>query len=267
MNLVVEYRRFFERLLFLGKEALFPRFCGICHKEGSFLCESCFSVLLQGRRQSQICGHCGVRETPEGQLCFNCTGAVSHDGIFAALHYNDPLIAHIIHLFKYRFIRDLGTPLGTLLGITLLQSELPLPDAILPVPLHPRRERWRGWNQADVLAKSLTQSFPQDIIPPIINDIIVRTRFTTPQMSLQNKDLRKKNIEGAFQITTSIQKRPTKHQQYEQQDTSKRMPLGIQGKSFWIIDDVAASGATIAACAQTLKEHGAQHVFGIVVAR
>ncbi|MGB2791694.1 MAG: hypothetical protein WBC29_04050 [Candidatus Moraniibacteriota bacterium] len=254
----IAYRRFLERFFSLGKETFFPRFCSICHKEGSFLCEPCFSILSQGRRQSQVCGHCGARETPEGQICFACAGAAPHDGIFAALHYNDPRIAHIIHLFKYRFVRDLGTPLGVLLATALLQSELPLPDAILPVPLHPRRERWRGWNQADILAKSLIQNFPQEITPPILNDTLIRTRFTAPQMSLQDKSLRKENIEGAFQISTGNQRQILKYQQHQ---------LQIVGKNFWVIDDVAASGSTIATCAQTLKEHGARHVFGIVVAR
>lgn len=266
MNRVVEYRRLLERLLFLGKETFFPRFCGGCRKEGSFLCEPCFSTILQGRRQSQVCGHCGVRETPEGRLCFGCSGAISHDGIFAALHYDDPLVAHIIHLFKYRFIRELGTPLGTILATALLQSELPIPDAILPVPLHPRRKRWRGWNQADILARSLTRNFPQDITPPILDDMLIRNRFTTPQMSLRDKNIRKKNMEGAFQTITGNQSSPAGYRQRGRQDTPKEAS-NIRGKSFWIVDDVAASGSTIAACARTLKEHGARHVFGIVVAR
>lgn len=243
----------FQHLLFLGKEMLFPRFCSLCHKEGHFLCESCFLTISKGRRQSQVCGHCGARETPEGQICFSCAGSVPHDGIFAALHYSDPRVSHLVHLFKYRFIQDLGSSLGKILALALLQSEVSLPDAIIPVPLHPRRERWRGWNQADILAQALTKNMPQDIAPPILDDILIRTKFTAPQMSLQSRDLRQENIAGAFQLTPNIQ--------------TKTGKTDIIGKSIWLVDDVAASGATLAACAKALKEYGAKKIFGIVVAR
>ena len=260
-----EPRGLIRHLLFLGKEMLFPRTCGTCHQEGSFLCESCFATLRQRQRHSQTCGHCGTRETPEGQLCFSCTGSVAHDGIFAALRYDDPRVAHLIHLFKYQFVRDLGLPLGTLLSLAILQSELPLPDAIIPVPLHPRRERWRGWNQADVLAETIVQNLPKDIAPPILKHVLTRIRFTTPQMSLSDKTLRTKNIDGAFDVSANNKRVHKKLR--EPENTLNAEETGIAGKSFWIIDDVAASGATIAACAQTLKEHGAQRVFGIVIAR
>ncbi len=242
----IEPTRLLSRLLFLGQEMIFPRFCGSCQKEGSFLCESCRTSLSQSRRQSQVCGHCGIRETPSGRVCLSCSGSVSYDGIFAALHYDDPRVAHIIHLFKYRFVRELGWELGRILAAASLQSDIPLPDAILPVPLHPRRKRWRGWNQSVILAESLVRNFPQDIAPPISEDLLVRTRFTTPQMSLKNREFRKENVRDAFQANRIDD---------------------IRGKNFWIIDDVAASGATIAACAKTLKELGANQVFGLVVAR
>lgn len=259
----IDLRTSIKQLLFLGKEALFPRFCSVCHREGSFLCEACFLELSKGFRQSHTCGHCGIRETPEGQLCSSCQSVAPHDGIFAALHYDDPRIAHLIHLFKYRFVHDLGIPLGTLLATALLRSDLPLPDAILPVPLHPRRERWRGWNQAESLAKTLVKNFPPEITPPVFNNLLVRTRFTTPQMSLQNRELRKKNIEGAFQVSKKYpQKVSVSHTKHDTFETTN-----IAGKYFWIIDDVASSGSTIAACARALKERGARRVFGIVVAR
>jgi competence protein ComFC len=245
--------RFVKRIFSSFEEAVFPHTCGICRAENSPLCPSCFQALSAARRHSQVCGYCGTRETPLGALCFSCAGTAAHDGIFAALRYDDPRVARVIHLFKYRFIRDLGTPLGTLLGSALLQSELPFPDALLPVPLHPRRERWRGWNQSDILAEALHKSFPEDIAPPLIRNRLIRTRHTTPQMSIRDKTLRKENMENAFQVSTT--------------DANDGDSFDIVGKNLWIIDDVAASGATIAACAKVLKEHGAREVSGIVVAR
>ncbi len=235
------------------EEAFFPRLCGVCRTEGSLLCPSCALNLSNSTRQSQSCGHCGVRETPLGTVCFDCIGSAAHDGIFAALRYHHPEVARLIHLFKYRFVRDLGNPLGALLATAVLRSELPLPDAILPVPLHPRRERWRGWNQSEILAEAFRKNLPEELSPPVIKTLLVRTRFTTPQMSIRDKNLRKKNIEGAFQIAPK--------------STRKETPFDVTGKRIWIVDDVAASGATIAACAKVLKECGAREVFGIVVAR
>lgn len=246
-----------ERIVFLGKEALFPRSCGICHTEGAFLCEACFLTLSNERRHAQSCGLCGIRETPEGRLCPKCAGTTPHDGIFAALRYDDPKIARLIHLFKYRFVREIGEPLGALLATSLLQSDLPLPDALVPVPLHPRRERWRGWNQSEIVADAALQHLPADIRPPVLKNLLIRTRFTAPQMSIRDKGLRKKNIEGAFRIIL----KDSKNRRGEC-DT-----FDIREKRIWIVDDVAASGSTIAACAEVLKERGAREVFGIVVAR
>ena len=244
---------FLEKIWFFAGEMLFPRSCGVCGATKSFLCPSCFLALSNGRRQSQSCGHCGVRETPLGRLCFECAACAPHDGIFAALRYGDHRVARLIHLFKYRFIRDLGTPLGTLLASAVAHSELSLPDAIIPVPLHPRRERWRGWNQSEILADALAEHLPEDVRPPVVKNILIRTRFTSPQMSLRDKELRQKNIEGAFRVN--------------QKDAASSAPFDPRGKRIWIVDDVAASGSTIAACAATLKERGAREVFGIVVAR
>lgn len=233
----------------LLRDTLFPRSCGVCEKPGTILCSKCFHSLP--RRSSQVCGNCGVRETPFGRSCFECIGIPAHDGIFAATHYDDPNISQLIHLFKYRFIRDLETPLGAILAESVLQSEIPLPDAILPVPLHPRRERWRGWNQSALLADALIRNIAPDIAPPLFHRLLIRNRFTAPQMSIRDRTRRKQNIKNAFSLN----------------ERSLDIPFDISGKRLWLIDDVAASGSTIDACAATLKKHGAAEVFGIVVAR
>lgn len=72
-------------------------------------------------------------------------------------------------------------------------------------------------------------------------------------MSLRDKELRKGNMENAFQVSTK--------------STGKDTSFDIIGKRLWLVDDVAASGATIAACAKALKEGGAREVSGVVIAR
>lgn len=243
---------FFRRIAFVLQDAMFPLSCGGCGIYGVPLCDSCFQSIQ--RRSSQYCGVCGARETPLGKICYECLiTAPNHDGIFAACHYGDSKMSRLIHLFKYRFLEELGAPLGTLLAESVLRSEIPLPDAIIPIPLHPRRERWRGWNQSVFLAEALLKHIPEDIAPPLLKDTIIRIRHTAPQMSFRDKKSREKNIKDAFQ------KNPDKK--------IKNIPFDIRGKRIWLVDDVAASGSTINSCASVLKQHGAKEVFGIVLAR
>ncbi len=130
----------------------------------------------------------------------------------------------------------------------LLQSTLPLPDAIIPVPLHRRRLRFRGFNQSELLAQILSQTLTPGLDVPLYTEVLIRTRFTKPQMKTDSREERLSNLKNAFAI----------------QETST--PI-LKGKSLWLIDDVATTGTTLEECATVLKQHGATAVFGIVLAR
>lgn len=246
-------------LLSLFEDAFFPLRCVLCEKNGELLCASCAASLP--RRSSQVCGFCGARETPQGTLCHEChSDNSSLDGIFAATRYDVPHIARLIHLFKYRFLRDLAEPLGHILSEAVLRSELPLPDLLLPVPLHPRRERFRGWNQSLLLAEEMRKHFPEPIAPRVDPHLLNRIRFTAPQMSLRGRIDRAQNIEGAFALSPPPENK-------NEPEKNAFVDARILGKYVWLIDDVAASGATLRACADVLKKSGAKKVFGVVVAR
>lgn len=228
-------------------DAVFPHRCGVCDSIGLPICEACFRAIP--RRSKQVCGFCGARETPLGATCFECSPA-PEDGIFASTDYQSPKISRLIHLFKYRFIEDLSAPLGQLLSDSVIASDLPIPDIIVPIPLHPRRERWRGWNQANLLAQALANALPREIAPTLAPNLLIRTKFTAPQMSLQKRNDREQNVKDAFSINNLDGNLPD-----------------IHGKRFWLVDDVSASGSTIRECARILKSRGAQEVWGVVVAR
>ncbi len=229
-------------------DILFPLRCLGCQTKGAWICTRCLSRIPQ--RLEQRCPTCLRRITPAGERCFQCrdTTLSALDGIFVASYYQNSLLPHAIHTWKYRFIPDLALPLGQFLTITLQSSSLLLPDAIIPVPLHRRRLRFRGFNQSALLAQILSQTLTPGLEIPMYTDMLVRTRYTRPQMKTESRAERLVNLRNAFSA---------------QQATAHL----IKGKSLWLVDDVATTGTTLEECATLLKQHGATSVFGIVLAR
>jgi ComF family protein len=152
-----------------------------------------------------------------------------------------------IHSFKYGGKSSLGGSLGALLAHFAMEW---LPSAggtenvehrLIPVPLHPKRLRQRGFNQSVVLAKYLTPLLGIEL--DYLN--LKRIRNTKSQTSLHSKE-RRKNVRNAFEV---IDKK------------------SILRKSIILVDDVATTGNTLNECARTLKRAGASEVLAIVIAR
>ena len=122
------------------------------------------------------------------------------------------------------------------------------PDAVIPIPLHPKKHRMRGFNQAYLLACQLQKlSSQRPSCPPLSVDknLLVRSRWTDSQSGL-GKDKRKSNISSAFQVVNAE---------------------NVRGKHFLLIDDVYTTGATADECARTLKMAGAGRVDVLTLAR
>ncbi|MBA4319189.1 MAG: hypothetical protein C0412_12380 [Flavobacterium sp.] len=154
----------------------------------------------------------------------------------------------MVHLYKYRFAEDLHVPLGKLLIKAILQAEIPIPDYIIPIPLHPRRLRWRGFNQAQLLAEYLGANLTPGLPIPFLNNLLLRQKYTHPQMEIKNYSQRQKNMANAFAL-------------------NKENESLITGKNVLLVDDIATTGSTLFECARILKMAGAQSVFGVVIAR
>lgn len=114
-------------------------------------------------------------------------------------------------------------------------------DMIMPVPLHPKRLRQRGFNQALLLAHRI--SMRHDI--PLVYDNLARVRPTRPQVELTGEE-RVKNVAGAFSL---------------------RFPEIVENKHILLIDDVFTTGATMNECAAVLKSAGAEQVTACTLAR
>ena len=115
-------------------------------------------------------------------------------------------------------------------------------DYILAVPLHKKRLRWRGFNQAEYLAKRVADHF--GLI--FRDDIIIRQKYTPPQVKIRDYKERAKNIKGAFKCLS---------------------PRSIKNKKIILIDDVCTTLSTLGECAKVLKKAGAKEVWGLVLAR
>lgn len=114
-------------------------------------------------------------------------------------------------------------------------------DVILPVPLHLKRLRWRGFNQSLLLAQAIGQKEKIAVEPFLLE----RTRSTAPQTQLSEKE-RKDNVRGAFRVSN---------------------PDRLQGTRILLIDDVYTSGATVNECARVLRHSGATDIDVFTLAR
>lgn len=156
--------------------------------------------------------------------------------------FRDKRIRQLIHRFKYLNITSLSYPLSRILLLNLshlLQNSQSF--AICPIPLHPKREKLRGYNQSHLLVEHLSQ----DLNVPIIHDLI-RTRHTQPQMSFPHPDERRKNIAQAFAC-------PRK---------SPDIPNTVL-----LVDDVTTTLSTLSEAASALHIAGFTDIYAITIAR
>ena len=216
---------------------LFPQWCVGCGKEGDFICYSCRQSLP--RIMPPLCPRCG-RPQPSGILCPSCVSWQAEiDGIRSPFRF-DGVMRQAIHQLKYRNLRALAQPLAKLLNDYLGTNPMP-GEVLVPVPLHHKRLRERGYNQSSLLTKELGKL----INLPVVDDCLIRLRHAPPQARTSTVDERQSNVAGAF---TCRDRR-------------------LQDKQVLLIDDVSTSGATLDACAAALKAGGATSVWGLVLAR
>jgi competence protein ComFC len=226
-------RQNFKRLGGAFLDLVFPVSCLVCWREGSYLCETCQIKLP--RLTNQQCLVC-QKPSPFGKTHPDCVTKNSVDGAIAALTHKDPKVQEIIRAFKYNFVSSLSAPLAELIVQTINQQGLQnyfQNFIIVPVPLHNRRFNWRGFNQAALLSKSLSDNL--GII--MDNNLIKRIKFTQPQVRLNAQD-RKKNLENAFELSGD--------------------PVS---KKILLVDDVVTSGSTANELAKLLKKAYASEVW------
>ncbi|MFC1909899.1 ComF family protein [Chloroflexota bacterium] len=214
-------------------DLLFPRRCVGCGREGVLICESCNQLLP--RILPPICSRCG-RPQFKDVICPECVNWKATIAGFRAPFRFEDVIREAIHQLNYNNLRILAKPLAELL-YDYIKSNSIQGDVLVPVPLHTKKLRQRGYNQSLLLARHLGEA--------VINGCLQRTRLASPQAVTATLEERRHNVSGAFSCRDR----------------------GVETKRILLIDDVCTSGATREACAEAFKAAGATSVWGITLAR
>jgi ComF family protein len=186
-----------------------------------------------------LCPKCG-RPQASGIVCPICRQRQTEiDGIRSPFRF-DEVIREAIHELKYRNLKAISPCLAELLTDYLKANPLP-GEALVGVPLHPRRLRERGYNQSSLLARELGRR----IGLPVIEDCLIRVKQAQPQVRAVDVEERRRNVADAFVCRDEK----------------------VSGKQIILIDDVCTSGATLESCAAALKNKGAMSVWGLTLAR
>jgi len=242
-----------SRLFNFLLDIIFPKFCINCREEGCYICEECFGQISYN--QSPACYICGKRTNEN--TCSNCQQKTPLKGVIIIGKWDDLLLRQIIYEYKYRFIKELSKNLGIFIVKYILNIHKPLHidekdnktlinnDTILiPVPLHLKRQQWRGFNQSELLANEISAYFKA----PVLN-FIKRTKSTSPQAEIKKQSERKKNMLGAFSLSSSA------------------AGSELKNKTVIIIDDVCTTGSTLEECARILQPLKPKEIWGLVLAR
>ncbi len=175
-------------------------------------------------------------------ICTRCQGKTTElDGLLAYGFHTEPL-RQIIHEFKYRDLQSLARPLGQMMaqGWSVLAPSDWEVDVIVPVPLHPTRQRQRGYNQAALLARELGLHIRR----PVVESVLLRSRPTLPQVELSFQE-RMANIQVAFRCADSA----------------------LAGKRVLLVDDVCTTGATLEAASAALRRGEVSSIWAYTLAR
>jgi len=232
----------------------FPRRCLGCGRLGSYFCHQCLNlILLQDERICPVCGQPSLG----GLTHFSCRRPWSLDGLTTIFAYRG-VIKKAIKKLKYRFVTALAQDLVELFltfcgedqafcrfcreenSVRLGRTKRVV---LVPIPLHPRRQRWRGFNQTELLGQMISQNLGLDFAP----GVLLRKKATRPQTKLDQKD-RRENIKGAFAFC-------------------RRSGFNLRGSRVFLFDDVWTTGATLREAARTLKRSGVEQVWGLTLAR
>lgn len=224
-------------------DVLFPPRCSHCRATGTVLCATCLSTARAPR--PPLCSRCGRTLPATGESCPTCSAGHGPTALrsirVAALH--DGAMRDGVLALKYRGQRRLAGPLGGVLAEAVRASG-DLPDIIVPVPLHAGRRRERGYNQAELLARSCARQLGV----PCETNVLARLRATIPQVGLAVAE-RRVNVSGAFALVTP------------------RAVQRLVGRRVLVIDDVTTTGSTLDAAATALLVAAPAELRGFALTR
>ncbi len=222
-------KSFFEPLL----DLFYPPVCANCH-----------NLIDERMPVSLVCGNClqFLRPVPPDVIHSTILEKLqpSYLDNVAAVYCFDDVFQAIVYHFKYQQMPGLAVDFARWIIRQRpdVRRLLDAAEVVMPVPLHRKRLRKRGYNQSYQICKGF------GVTGKILPGLVLRVKNTKTQTRL-GRDERKANIQGAFQISGTAQ---------------------VNGKKILLIDDVVTTGATLNECARVLKEHGAASVSALALA-
>jgi ComF family protein len=197
-------------------------------------CAGCGSDILD--KKSMLCARC-MEALPETHFELHTGNPVEKKfwgrlpvKAATAQYYftRESLVQQLVHHFKYQGNKELGLQLGQLMGDALKRSGRFRPDALIPLPLFPVKERKRGFNQSDLLCQGIAGC----LHIPVLKHVVTRPQHTETQ-TRKGRIERWKNMEGKFVLAD---------------------PAAIAGRHVLLVDDVITTGATLESCGTALLE-------------
>ena len=216
---------------------IFPVKCVICgsvvpERRYTAACCACWRALAS--ITPPFCPQCGVPAPAIEGPCGRCrTGENIFDFARSAVFFNETA-RELVHHLKYGGRVSLAQPIGRILEKTISEHGFSA-SVVIPVPLHRKRERERGFNQAQLIAKALSL--------PVDTNIVRRCKNTVTQTGLSRSE-RSRNLAGAFEVFGNV-----------------------KGENVLVMDDVLTTGATMNEIAKVLKKAGAHRVEVVTFAR
>lgn len=217
-------------------DLIFPKFCLGCRRLGTYFCKDC-----RINAPYQLTQRCIVCQKPAlaGFTHPKCISKNKPDRLVTLYDYKTRPIAELIVAGKYQFVKEIFILLGTSFAEFLQSSVLPINNfEVTSIPLSKRRQRWRGFNQAEIIANTISQTYglPQA-------QLLTRVKHTKIQKDL-NKSQRLRNLKNAFEFNhTSVPERVI------------------------LIDDVVTTGTTFLEATVVLKRAGVKQVWCLAIAQ
>lgn len=225
-------------------DILFPPLCLNCRETlndaKNYVCEKCLNSIQLN--SSLFCPVCRRRLADNKKICHHANAPQYL--LAPAGNYDDEILRNLIYYFKYKYFQNLTPFLGEILIkylYSLNSQSLILNSIVVPVPLHRKREKERGFNQAKILGEYVARKLNLEFA-----DVLEKTKNNKPQAQLKNNEERIKNMEDCFKIKNNNK---------------------ISGKNIILIDDVFTTGATINEAVKILKQNNAKKIIALTLAK
>lgn len=235
---------FFYKIKYFVLDVFFPNKCINCGKTGDFLCKNCLNLI-----SSLDLGKClFCNKECELQICEKCSLNKYFDGVFCIFSYKK--IKNLIKDMKYNGFYDICRFFGEILGDFYIKNNISSYFGssnilLIPVPMHKKRVKKRGYNQAFKISEAFSNKTKIDIY----DKILLRTKNTVKQATLSEKE-RKENLKGVFDCNLK--------------NLSK---IDIKNSTVLLLDDVITTGSTLTECSICLRGYGFEKIYVIAIAK